>query len=435
MRSDLQSFWCKLKSSTAMSLRHRLRLRILRKEDRISDLPDSLLEHILSFVPTKDAIATSILSKRWKPIWGSQLVFYLDGTSLQDTFAFRQFFNSFITMRDNTIPILSLHLKSRHHLHYNHDFVYAAITRVVETLIIDLLHPTALPSIVLSTKTLSVLKLKRVTLNYNPYVDLPSLKVLHLESITFTRVAYLHKILSGTPILHELESADLRVEIPTMMPPLGIAISNLVRASISGISFIGLEWLRNVEHLHMHVVVCINISNYSKFISLIVPYQHLCNSMQNRMPPNIRGVFHNLTHLELMFNFHSDDAFAVFKWRWLRKMLQNTPNLQTLIIHELYKVLPLCLDEELQRFYVKGWKDPKIVPECLLSHLTTCSLTNYSLIHSELQFAKYIMQNSRLLNTITIQSAEFLDTNTKLQMLIELSSCPRISPTSKLFFI
>ncbi|KAI5405115.1 hypothetical protein KIW84_052045 [Lathyrus oleraceus] len=192
-----------------------------------------------------------------------------------------------------------------------------------------------------------------------------------------------------------------------MKPPLGIAISNLIRASISSISFIGLEWLRNVEHLHMHVV--------------------------NRMPPNIRGVFHNLTHLELMFNFHSDDASAVFKWRWLRKMLQNTPNLQTLIIHELYKVLPLCLDEELQRFYVKGWKDPKIVPECLLSHLTTCSLTNYSLIPSELQFAKYIMQNSRLLNTITIQSAEFLDTNRKLQMLIELSSCPRISATSILF--
>ncbi|XP_050876156.1 uncharacterized protein LOC127079829 isoform X2 [Lathyrus oleraceus] len=133
------------------------------------------------------------------------------------------------------------------------------------------------------------------------------------------------------------------------------------------------------------------------------------------MPPTIRGVFHNLTHLELIFNFHSD-ASAVFKWRWLRKMLQNTPNLQTLIIHELYK-----LDEELQRFH-------------FISSYNS-SFTNYSLIHSELRFAKDIMQNSRLLNTITIQSAEFLDTNTKLQMLIELSSCPRISPTSILLFI
>ncbi|KAL9291183.1 putative FBD-associated F-box protein [Arabidopsis thaliana] len=36
---------------------------------RINDLPDDLLATVLSFVPTKDAVATSILSKRWRPIW------------------------------------------------------------------------------------------------------------------------------------------------------------------------------------------------------------------------------------------------------------------------------------------------------------------------------------------------------------------------------
>ena len=85
----------------------------------------------------------------------------------------------------------------------------------------------------------------------------------------------------------------------------------------------------------------------------------------------------------------------------------------------------------------KYWKEPAIVPECLLSHLTTCSLRNYSRINCEFQFANYIIRNSIVLSTMIIQCAESVETNTKHQMFMELSSlCPRISATTcQLLFI
>ncbi|KHN31750.1 Putative FBD-associated F-box protein [Glycine soja] len=39
------------------------------ERDRLSELPDFVLLHIMNFIDTKDALRTCILSKRWKDLW------------------------------------------------------------------------------------------------------------------------------------------------------------------------------------------------------------------------------------------------------------------------------------------------------------------------------------------------------------------------------
>jgi len=79
--------------------------------------------------------------------------------------------------------------------------------------------------------------------------------------------------------------------------------------------------------------------------------------------------------------------------------------------------------------------DPAITPECLSTQLRTCFLKGFKCTECELQFAKYIMQNSKVLNTMSIESASSVDKNAKYQMLMKSASWTRASSTCKLLFI
>ncbi|KAI5410633.1 hypothetical protein KIW84_055957 [Lathyrus oleraceus] len=368
--------------------------------DRISEFHDSILCHILSFLPTKHAATTSILSKRWKSLWLSVLTLEFDCKSFKDMAYHGYSVHQLMLLRKIELPILSFRFNCNYWcpIQTQRDvtlFVSYLMNRGIENLNIH--NDMKLPSSILSCKTLKVLKLKGIIVNgFSHQVDFPVLKILHLERMIFERHELLVKLLSGCHILEELETEYLCFRSLSRVPAKEFdgLLPSLVRAKIScHDSIIPFHLVRNVETLHMEKAQL-----------------ECCTT---KLP-----MFHNLTHVKLQFSFDM--------WGWLQQMLQQCHKLQSLIIQG-------CEFQD-ERWNDQSWNDPPIVPKCLSLHLRTCCLADCKGTESVLQFAKYILQNSKILKTMKIKYDCCADIKAKHQMTAELSSFTKGSTMCEVVF-
>ncbi|KAK3159041.1 hypothetical protein QOZ80_2AG0144940 [Eleusine coracana subsp. coracana] len=56
--------------------------------DRLSALPDVVLEHVISFLPSVDAVRTCVLARRWRGLWLSMPSLRVDGESVKECHRF-----------------------------------------------------------------------------------------------------------------------------------------------------------------------------------------------------------------------------------------------------------------------------------------------------------------------------------------------------------
>uniref|UniRef100_A0A7N2MBA0 FBD domain-containing protein n=1 Tax=Quercus lobata TaxID=97700 RepID=A0A7N2MBA0_QUELO len=140
-----------------------------------------------------------------------------------------------------------------------------------------------------------------------------------------------------------------------------------------------------------------------KFLSFS-PYGTEWHNVGNIYPSS----FQNLVQLD----FNVTDC----NWPMLQDLLQNAPNLETLVVTKEYTYgkSNLC------------WKEPQYDRDYLPSHLTSFYYGGFEGLKDEEEFVKYILKEARVLKTATIQVYR---EKSKENVIEKLSMFPRRSTT------
>ncbi|XP_057426537.1 FBD-associated F-box protein At5g38590-like [Lotus japonicus] len=226
------------------------------------------------------------------------------------------------------------------------------------------------PFSIFSCRGLVVLKLKMIHVDGLHTVDCPSLKTLHLNDVDFSEDWDLVELLSGCPVLEDLE----------------------------------------LHHIHF---LCRSYDDCTYKIPELV----WCSV--NYVP-----VFSNLTHLELIIGKTMRDPFGLTVF----DVLKNCPKLQNLVVI-LDRIIPWCCPVTLTNADDEVFHYPDAVAECVCSQSKKCTLVDYTAENNEKRFAELnVFTNYDNSVSALVKSRE------KLQMLKDLSMCPRRSAACVVLF-
>ncbi|ESQ52995.1 hypothetical protein EUTSA_v10016687mg [Eutrema salsugineum] len=200
-------------------------------KDEISRLPDEFLGRILSFLSTKEAASTSVLSKRWRNVFvlvsnididDRQSVRKTTRRNRSDTPKnFMAFVDRLLNLQGDS-SIKKLTLKSHVGVRGGTDStrIRSWILNVLERGVVDLDlfisskgKSSPVPSLIFKCKTLVKLRLARgFTIKLPPDVSLPMLSKLYLDSVDFDGDGdnVVGTLLSRCPVLEELVVEEQR---------------------------------------------------------------------------------------------------------------------------------------------------------------------------------------------------------------------------------
>ncbi|KAI8545932.1 hypothetical protein RHMOL_Rhmol07G0075800 [Rhododendron molle] len=396
-------------------------------DDRISALPDGLLCHILSFLHTRQAVATAILSTRWKYLFTS-----LPDLDVDDSLLLRpgarinaQCFTNFVyrllllrkTPHINRFVLTCYTRWGNPHLNA---WISSVVWRNAKELDIAVYVKEfgMVPSNdIFTCKTLVNLRLRGEYILLDPIsVCLPNVKVLHLSRLEFKDDDTIRRVFSGCPLLEELVLSKCTLE---SVQTLDISSHSLKRLEFCGyggdyqivLNAPVLEYLevsdcvaggylvKDLKSLDSLVAARLSVgltknqkggdslrygsyvTNLVNVISGSIKFLRLSGQTLEAIDYSNCSLpaFCNLTLLELDVDF-------LHGWKLLPNLLQSAPNLEVLdffqgflnytadeveLLYHLLERVPICLSQCLKEIVIREfhWEEGEIE---LLKYFLNC---------------------------------------------------------------
>ncbi|XP_058732708.1 putative F-box/LRR-repeat protein At3g59230 [Vicia villosa] len=409
--------------------------------DAFNNLLDDLVCHILSFLPTKMAYRTSVLSKRWAVICTKILDFHFILPKISDPTSSREIQSVYAIFlrRENDIRKLMLESDNGCQQPDVYHWVLKALDLKVKELHLDLNHarPSFLPLKLSTSESLVVLKLGgniQPKFSYCSKVYFPKLKTLHLlflgikcfrHQVEFT----LFPFLSGCPLLEEfllhdvLVNQSIKISFPLLkrlililrksldIPgdktlqinvPSSLEVFRIFDNGSTPIKYECIDFF-NVDEATIYInkhpdfdSLYQLLKGISKVKSL---YLGIATTRFLSMEDNLEKLsrlptFSNLLFFEVHISENCD-------WNMLVSFLQNAPKLKSLVIEK---------NCESKKDGKSGWVVPAEIPTCLSTSLITFEFRGIQDMETELEFTRYIINESSKLENVKIFATKGLKT-------------------------
>ncbi|KAL6535705.1 hypothetical protein OROHE_012549 [Orobanche hederae] len=376
--------------------------------DRLSALPDVVVCHILSFLPTKISVSSSILARRWKFLWAHVPTLHFEGKVDSDVIHRIMLLHKVKNM--DTFRLC--------HLHYicNEYQLETWISTVIERNIrnIDLRLGTTTPRCLFTCKTLVDLRVNLCTFPPSSgAVSLPSLKKLYLYDAEYNADEALPHLLSGCPVLEEL--ILMKGTIDRFLRRLSISSPTIKRLTVnfpcSRYDFCNPEYkvvINAPALMYLNVIDCsyehISISPMASLIEADVclnndSVQH--NYWSSFSIERLFSCFHSVKFLKFAGQYKENEFISTrldnltklelaADWRFLTKFLENADNLEVLIIREIPE-------------HWQNWKEPvEELRACVLNSLKTVTIHEFSYTEQEFDMVRFILTNAQVLKRMGI---------------------------------